>query len=96
MKSQALNPYALDQLNFTLDNDELTMIINHKHDQWWNYSSNRVSRNAIAEMLAHISFDNKEFSLLVLGTIFDGLSKVTFENMKLFERALVRMLMIKD
>jgi len=47
-------------------------------------------------MFAHISFDNKEFSMSVLNTILDSLGRVSFENMKYFERALVKMLMIKD
>lgn len=47
-------------------------------------------------MFAHISFDNKEFSLQILNTILEGLSKVTFLEMKVYERALVKMLMIKD
>jgi len=47
-------------------------------------------------MFAHISFDNKEFSMSVLNTILDSLSRVSFESMKYFERALVKMLMIKD
>lgn len=47
-------------------------------------------------MFAHISFDNKEFSMQILGTILEGLSKVSFERMKWFERALIKMLLIKD
>ena len=56
----------------------------------------KVSRNAIAEMFAHISFENKEFSLQVLNTILNGMSKATFDYMKVYERPLVKMLMIKD
>ena len=56
----------------------------------------RFSRNAVADMFAHISFDNKEFSLQILNTIMDGLSKVSFENMKVYERALVKLVLIKD
>lgn len=63
VKTQTPNPFANDNLNFALDGLEMDLIINHEHEQWWNYCMHKVSRNAIAEMFAHISFENKEFSL---------------------------------
>jgi hypothetical protein len=63
VKVSTPNPFAIDNLNFILDSDEMGMLINHEHDAWWNNCSQKVSRNAIAEMFAHISYENKEFSL---------------------------------
>jgi hypothetical protein len=50
----------------------------------------------VSDMYAHISFENKEFSLQILATILNGLSKTTFDSMKIYERPLVKMLLIKD
>ena len=47
-------------------------------------------------MLAHISFDNKEISNQILGVILEGLARSTFMEYKVFERALVKMLLVKD
>lgn len=47
-------------------------------------------------MFACISYENKDYSNQILGTILSGLSKSTFDTLKAFERPLVRMLMIKD
>jgi hypothetical protein len=96
VRSTIPNPYALDSLNFILDPDELVMISNHKHDQWWNNSTNKLARNSIADMFAHISFDNKEISFQILTTILEGLSRLTFADFKIYERALVKQLTIKD
>jgi hypothetical protein len=35
VKIQTKNPYALDELNFVLEQDEIQMIINHPHEHWW-------------------------------------------------------------
>ena len=72
------------------------MITNHKHDYWWNTSNNKVSRNAIADTLAHISFDNKEISFQILSTILENFARSTFDQYKTYERALIKQLMIKD
>lgn len=72
------------------------MIINHEHDQWWNNSHYKLSRNAVSDMYAYISYDNKEFSLQILNTLLLGLSKAPFDQMKVYERPLVKMLLIKD
>jgi hypothetical protein len=47
-------------------------------------------------MYAHMSFQNKEFSLMVLSVLNIGLSKSTFDEMKYYERALIKQLLIKD
>lgn len=73
VKSQVPNPYALDNIQFVLDTDELMMVTNYKLDYWWNNSTLKVSRNAIADQLAHISFDNKEISLQILNIILENL-----------------------
>jgi len=62
VRSSTMNPHAIDSLNFILDPDEIVMINSYKNEQWWYYSQFKVSRNAIADMLAHISYDNKEIS----------------------------------
>lgn len=56
----------------------------------------KLTRNAIADMFAHISFDNKEISLQLLNTILENMSVESFDRYKLYERALVKMVMIKD
>lgn len=47
-------------------------------------------------MYAHMSFQNKEFSLMVLTVLNIGLQKSTFDEMKFYERALIKQLLIKD
>jgi len=63
VKTPNPNPLANDNLNLVLDNDELGMIIRHDDEHWWNNCNYKVTRNAVSDMFAHISFDNKEFSL---------------------------------
>jgi hypothetical protein len=88
VKSSVANPYAWEGgANFILDREEMGLISNHRHPQWW--VPHRLSRNAVATMFAHISFDNKEFSLQMLATVLDGLGNEPFERMKIYERALV-------
>jgi hypothetical protein len=63
VKVQQKSPFANDDLLHVLDSDEIAMLINHSHEQWWNNCEVKISRNAIALMYAHICFENKEFSL---------------------------------
>jgi hypothetical protein len=79
-----------------LDNDEIGMIINHEHECWWINSNTKIARNAVSDMYAYISYENKEFSLQILNTLLSGLQRTTFDLMKIYERPLVKMLLIKD
>lgn len=90
------NQYANDGLNFQLDNDEIGMIVAHDYAPMWDLCENKVVRNAVAEMYAHISFENKEFSFQFINTCLRGLEKATWDSMKLYERSLIKMLLIKD
>lgn len=75
----------------------MSLIINFKNESWWKISSlNKLARNSVADLLAHISFDNKETSLQLIQFLLECLSKVSFNEYKTFERALVKQIMIKD
>lgn len=89
-------PLANDELRFKLPEDEIGMLINHQSPLLWEQCSTKVVRNAVADMLAHISFENKEFSLQVLQTLLTGIQGSTFDQMKTYERPLIKMLLIKD
>ena len=78
VKTEKPNPFANDNLYFVLDKDEIDMIINHEHEHWWS-SSLKLSRNAVSDMYAYISYENKEFSLQILSTILQGLQKAPFD-----------------
>lgn len=67
------SPLANDGIRYKLPEDEIGMLINHQSVQLWEQCNTRVVRNAVADMLAHISFENKEFSLQVLQTLLGGL-----------------------
>ena len=62
VKSENKSPLSNDELNFVLEQDEMTMLIEHENENWWQNCQNKLPRNAIANMYAHISFENKEFS----------------------------------
>ena len=89
VKDVAVNPLANDKLNFMLDQDEVSMIINHENPNIWRYCDRKVTRNAVAQMFAHISFNNKGFSQQILQTLFIGLQKAFFEEMKIYEKPLI-------
>ena len=63
VRGSAPNPLANDSLNYVLDDDELAMIINHDNQLIWEQCDLKVTRNAVAAMYAHMSFENKEFSV---------------------------------
>jgi hypothetical protein len=96
VKDIAANPLANDKLNFSLDNDELVMIINHESPMIWSFCDKKVTRNAVANMYAHMSYKNKNFSLSIISTLLVGLQKSFFDQYKFYECALIKQLMIKD
>jgi hypothetical protein len=92
----AVNLLANDKLCFKLDDEELSMIINYEAPLIWKYCDKKLTRNSVAKMYAHISFNNKNFSLGLIVYLLIGLQKSFFLEMKYYERALVSLLMIKD
>lgn len=72
-KDSAPSQFSNDNLNFKLDDDEIGMIINHEKDQFWDLCDQKIVRNAVADMFAHISFENKDFSLQYIQTLITGL-----------------------
>jgi hypothetical protein len=91
-----VNPLANDKLNFSLDDNEVSMIINHENPMIWVFCDKKVTRNAVAQMYAHMSFNSKSFSLQFMTTLLIGLQKSFFEEMKIYEKPLIAQLMIKD
>lgn len=67
------------------------MLINHSHENWWQNCDMKIARNAIALMFAHISYENKEFSMPYLTTLLSNIQKATFDKLKYFERPLLKM-----
>jgi hypothetical protein len=65
------------------------MITNHDNLAWWFHCDKKVTRNAVANMYAHMSFQNKEFSLMLLSNLNIGLQKSFFDEMKFYERAFI-------
>lgn len=62
-KDSGLNPCANDLINFQLDPDEINMLVAHDYQLMWDLCEHKVVRNAVADMYAHLSFENKEFSI---------------------------------
>jgi hypothetical protein len=91
-----VNLLANDKLNFSLDDDEVTMNINHENPMIWAFCDKKVTRNAVAQMYAHMSFNSKSFLQQFLTTPLIGLQKSFFEEMKIYEKHLIAQLMIKD
>jgi hypothetical protein len=91
VKQQEKNPYSNDDINYVPDNDELTMIINHSDPKWWDNCVSKVSRNAIAQMYGHMSFESKDFSLSYLNTLFNLYNKATFDTVKCYERPMLKL-----
>ena len=60
-----MNQYANDELNHTLDDDELSMlcVLHEQSAIMWDLCEHKVVRNAIAEMYCNMAWENKEFSL---------------------------------
>ena len=73
-----VNPLANDKLNFSLDDDEMSMIINHENPIFWAFCGKKVTRNAVAQMYAHMCFNRKSFSLQFLTTLLIGLQNSFF------------------
>jgi hypothetical protein len=89
---------ANDNLRYKLDPDEIGMIVQHQVKQLWQECErSKVVRNSMALMFAHISHDNKEFSLQFLQlSLLNNLNVATFDQMKTYERPLIQMLLIED
>jgi hypothetical protein len=79
-----------------LDQDEISMLVSHESPLIWSLCEQKLVRNAVADMYAHIGFENKEFSLQFIGTCLKGLEKAYWDGMKVYERPLIRMLLVKD
>lgn len=95
-KDSGLNPCANDLINFQLDPDEINMLVAHDYQLMWDLCEHKVVRNAVADMYAHLSFENKEFSMQFIQTCLNGLVKRSWDSMKLYERSLIKMLLLKD
>jgi hypothetical protein len=79
VKSENKSPLANDDLNYMLEQEEMTMLIEHDHENWWLNCQNKLPRNAVANMYAHIAFENKEFSLMYLSGLLNNINKSTFD-----------------
>lgn len=78
VKNQAVNPLANDKLGFILDDDELSMLINYESPFIWKFCDRKLTRNSVAQMYAHMAFNNKNFSLQLLSYLLIGLQKSFF------------------
>ena len=96
VKGGTASPFANDDINYLPDAEEFSMILNHSHDFWWSNCTQKVCRNSLALMFAHISFENKEFSVSYMQTLFFNYNKSTFETMKTFERPILKLFQIQD
>jgi hypothetical protein len=79
IKGISKSPFADDDLNYMPDQDEFQMLLNHQNDLWWSNCVSKVPRNYVALMFAHISFENKEFSLQYMGTLLNYYNRATFD-----------------
>jgi len=55
-----------------------------------------LTRNAIATMYAHVSFDNKEFSLQYITSLLQNMSKGCFDVIKMHERPMLKLFQLQD
>lgn len=75
-----------------MDKDELDLLINYITNRvWWRSSAQELPmvRNAVANMFAYVSMDNKEFSHVYIQEIFKVMSVSNFMVVKKYERPLL-------
>lgn len=56
----------------------------------------KFSRNAVAKMLAYISFENKEFSSHVMKALLSWIQASDFDKLYFYQRPIVQMILIND
>jgi len=74
---------------------ELDILINQASNRiWWSSASTEYPfvRNAVAEMFAHICYENKDFSQKYIKDIFKLINASDFMVVKKCERPLLRCL----
>jgi hypothetical protein len=69
VKAGSTSGFQLDALNYVPDKEEIELLQSHINLKWWNVNFNKVSRNAIAIMFAHICANNKEYTEEYLSTL---------------------------
>jgi len=82
-----------------LDKDEVDLLINFiAHRVWWKTQSQefKMLRNAVANMWAHIAFDNIQFSHLYIQEIFKAIASSNFMVVKKYERPLLSLIKLRD
>jgi len=78
---------------------ELEILINQAQNRiWWSSSATDFPfvRNAVADMFAHICFENRDFSQKYIKDIFKMINSSDFMVVKKSERPLLRCLNISD
>lgn len=84
---------------YDMDKYELDILINHAANRiWWHSQATDFPfvRNAVANMFAHICFENKDFSQKYIKEIFKMINISDFILVKKSERPLLMWLTIKD
>jgi hypothetical protein len=82
-----------------LDQDELDMLINELGNRNWLLQQGAdypLFKNSLAQMYAHISFDNQPFTKLYLEYIFGIISSHDFDRVRRFERPLLLLVQLPD
>ena len=90
----AFSPMEQDNLH-RLDNDEI-QILRECVPFLQRVCDKKFSRNAVARMLAYISFENKEFSSQVMKDLLAKISNCDFEQIQYHKRPLMQMVLLED
>jgi hypothetical protein len=90
----ALKTYGADNLH-KLDADEIS-ILAESEPHLGRVCDKKFSRNAVAKMLAYISFENKEFSSKVMNGLLSKIQMADFDSLRQHERPLTQMIGLED
>jgi hypothetical protein len=96
VKTQQQSIFSLDQLNYLPDNEEIELLMTYSNIKWWDQTYPKVARNAVANMFAHISLENKEFSHQYISTLINLHLTEDSRYIRQVERILLRIVQVKD
>ena len=83
--------FALDQLCFVPSKEEIELLQSFTNQRWWQREFCNLARNAVAVMFAHLSVNNREYSMDYINALVARLSAESTSDFKLFERSLLRL-----
>lgn len=88
--------FSLDSLNYIPDKEEIELLQSQNNRKWWSPDHSKLVRNSVALMFAHISTDNREFSVDYINTLIALVSQEQSLIVRNYERPLLRVVQVGD